>query len=146
MPSPNRSLFYALFAMFAIFVTWAIALSNAQAADAAKILPTDAQACEESRGEAFTCVVQCDPGTRGGFARIFSPGAAPGVESCRVFGCVCAAIASVRTGYRPGFRVQDTGRGDLAFVTFGVDALLGPAELPSVPHEPGPGVPQATAP
>lgn len=75
-------------------------------------------------GEAFTFVMQCDPGTRAEIDRFHSW--RPGVEICKVVQQPsCAPVIAATADARPGYEVQDSRWGELAAVIFGVDDLLG---------------------
>lgn len=86
--------------------------------------------CNESKGEVWTCTIQCDPGVRkeGNLfpGRLMSN--TPGVEMCAVRSCTCAANWSNnwpdKKPHRPGFLAQDTAD-ELAVVVFGLDRLMG---------------------
>jgi hypothetical protein len=67
----------------------------------------------------------CDPGTRSGLDRIWSP-KLPGTEICRTRLVGCTDIPFFRETARPGFEVMDTVNPDeLAILTFGLGRLIG---------------------
>lgn len=71
-------------------------------------------------GEAWTCTIQCDPGTRYGIERTLN---APGVEICSVTSCHCEVISGP-VNASPPLSVQDGMGVPLAAVLFGIDLLL----------------------
>lgn len=73
-------------------------------------------------GHAWTCTIQCDPGTRYTIERLFNTA---GAEVCTVNHCHCAQVPPppAWTGLPPTGSVQDAGL-PLAFVIFGIEHLL----------------------
>jgi hypothetical protein len=72
-------------------------------------------------GEAWTCTIQCDPGTRGNVERLFN---APGVEICSVTQCHCEQLPPVNAVVGQPPSVQDAFGIPLAAVIFGIEFLV----------------------
>lgn len=74
------------------------------------------------QGQALTCQIQCDPGTRYGIERLYG---APGVEVCAVSHCTCQPLTQPPAWLfqPPAASVQDLAL-PLAFVIFGMEYLL----------------------
>jgi hypothetical protein len=72
------------------------------------------------QGLAWTCTIQCDPGTRYSIERQFN---APGVEICAVTQCHCEQMPSL-PGAAPTASVQDIFGIPLAAVIFGLEHLV----------------------
>lgn len=73
-------------------------------------------------GDAWTCTIQCDPGTRTSVDRIFN---AAGAEVCAVSHCSCQQIPTPPpwSGLPTTGSVQDVAL-PLALVVFGFELLL----------------------
>lgn len=72
------------------------------------------------QGLAWTCTIQCDPGTRYGVERVFN---APGVEICTVTSCHCEQLPA-QPGATPALYAQDAATLPLAAVIFGINLLF----------------------
>lgn len=74
------------------------------------------------KGQALTCRIQCDPGTRFGLERQWG---APGVEVCAVSHCSCEQLPQpfFWEAQPPVTSVQDLAL-PFAFVIFGAEYLL----------------------
>jgi len=83
-------------------------------------------------GQVPTYKLQCDQGSRSPVERVWNP-AGVGAEICRASRLRCEPLVGwihLRPGdpqpeIRPGFEVQDFGYGELVFVGWGIDRLLG---------------------
>lgn len=75
-----------------------------------------------AQGQALSCRIQCDPGTRYGIERLYG---APGVEVCAVSHCTCEQLPLQPPwlSQQPAASVQDLAL-PLAFVIFGAEHLL----------------------
>lgn len=115
---------------YAIIILALALTASAQQLDdaAAKKLSPGSQICQP--GNALTWTLQCDPGSRSDFGRIWSPPEA-GLEICRARFVGCRQIGDPRGTVppipRPGFEVHDAGlsAGNLVAVGFGLGKLLG---------------------
>jgi hypothetical protein len=71
-------------------------------------------------GTAWTCTIQCAPGTRGSVERILN---FPGVEVCTVSGCECRQLPPAFESAVPVGSVFDVAL-PLAFVIFSAEYMM----------------------